>query len=243
MKTVLITGASRGIGRAIAKAFARDGYAVAINFNKSLEAAKVLEEEIVSNSGVAKIFQADVSDASQVEQMHRKVVETMGDVDVLVNNAGIAPKQGLFTDFSEVDMKTVFETDIFGMMNCARVIIPGMVRKKYGKIINISSVWGICGGSCEVLYSSAKAAVNGFTKSLAKELAPSGINVNCVAPGFIDTDMNAHLTDEDKVAFCEDVPLGRIGKAEEVAESVLFLASDSASYITGQVLSVDGGMV
>ena len=129
------------------------------------------------------------------------------------------------------------------MMNCARLVIPGMVSKKNGKIINISSVWGICGGSCEVLYSSAKAAVIGFTKSLAKELAPSNINVNCVAPGFIDTDMNSHLTQEDRESFCEDVPLGRIGKAEEVAETVLFLASDSASYITGQILSVDGGMV
>ncbi len=243
MKTVLITGASRGIGRATAKMFAKQGYGVAINYNKSLEAAEKLREEIVSDGGVAEIFCADVSDNGQVLKMIDRISEKLGSIDILVNNAGIAPKQGLFTDFSEEDMKEVFETDIFGMMNCARAVIPQMVSRKCGKIINISSIWGICGGSCEVLYSSAKAAVIGFTKALAKELAPSGINVNCVAPGFVDTDMNAHLSEEDKRAFCEDVPLGRIGTPEDVAETVLFLASEGASYITGQVIAVDGGLV
>lgn len=243
MKTALITGASRGIGRASAKLFARNGYAVAINFNKNFDAAQSLCHEIIASGGKAEIFRADVSDNVQVASMVKKIEERFGIVDVLVNNAGIAPRQGLFTDFSESDVKSVFETDIFGMMNCARAVIPGMVRNQRGRIINISSVWGICGGSCEVIYSSAKAAVIGFTKALARELAPSHINVNCVAPGFIDTDMNAHLTVEDRQAFCEEVPMGRIGQAKEVADSVLFLASDEASYITGQVLTVDGGFI
>ncbi len=243
MKTVLITGASRGIGRTTAKKFAERGYCVAINFYKSREAAENLRDEILSQGGCAEVFCADVSDSGQVEKMVDEINRKFGDIGVLVNNAGIAPKQGLFTDFSEDTVKKVFETDIFGMMNCTRMVIPQMVKNKCGRIVNISSVWGICGGSCEVIYSSAKAAVIGFTKALAKELAPSGINVNCVAPGFIDTDMNAHLSQEDRRAFCEEVPLGKIGTAEEVAESVLFLSSDAASYITGQVLTVDGGLV
>jgi len=243
MKSVLVTGASRGIGRAIAKKFAEKGYFVAINYYKSKSLAEELKKEILLSGGIAEIFGADVSDCGQVKNMIAEIMATIGKIDVLINNAGIAPKQGLFTDFSEEDMKSVFETDIFGMMNCAREVIPHMVQNKCGKIVNISSVWGICGGSCEVLYSSAKAAVIGFTKSLAKELAPSNINVNCVAPGLIDTDMNGHLSKEDKDAFCEDVPAGRMGKAEEVADSVFFLASDEATYINGQVLTVDGGFI
>lgn len=243
MKTVLITGASRGIGRAAAIKFAKQGYNVAINYFRSRNAAESLCDEIRQNGGCADIFCADVADNNKVQEMIKAIENKMGAVDVLINNAGIAPKQGLFTDFSEADARAVFATNIFGMMNCARAVIPQMVSKKHGKIINVSSVWGICGGSCEVLYSSAKAAVIGFTKSLAKELAPSGINVNAVAPGFIDTDMNSHLSEEDKRLFCEDVPLQRIGTAKEIAEALLFLASDSASYITGQVLTVDGGLI
>ncbi len=243
MKTVLITGASRGIGRAAARKFAKQGYNVAINYYKSKSAAETLCDEIRQSGGCANIFCADVADNNRVQEMIKAVEENFGAIDVLINNAGIAPKQGLFTDFSEDDVKSVFATNIFGMMNCARAVIPQMVSQKSGKIINVSSIWGICGGSCEVLYSSAKAAVIGFTKSLAKELAPSGINVNAVAPGFIDTDMNSHLSEEDKKLFCEDVPLQRIGTAEEVAESLVFLASDAASYITGQVLTVDGGLI
>lgn len=243
MKTVLITGASRGIGRMTAKKFAENGYNAAINYNKSKAAAEELCREITTLGGNAEIFGADVSDNFQVEEMIKAVHQKFGSIDVLVNNAGIAPKQGLFTDFTEVDMKAVFETNIFGMMNCARAIVPQMVREHKGKIINISSIWGICGASCEVLYSSAKAAVIGFTKSLAKELAPSRINVNCVAPGMIDTEMNSHLSREDMDAFCQEIPLQRVGTAEDVAETILFLASDTADYITGQTIAVDGGII
>ncbi|MBE7031912.1 MAG: glucose 1-dehydrogenase [Ruminococcaceae bacterium] len=243
MKTVLITGASRGIGRATALEFAKNGWQVAVNYNKSETAAKELCDEIAGLGGCAKVYQADVSDCDAVCRMINQVAAEFGDIDVLVNNAGIALTQGLFTDFADSDARRIFDTNVFGMMNCTRAIVPHFVNKKSGKIINLSSVWGIAGGSCEVIYSASKAAVIGFTKALAKELAPSGICVNCVAPGFIDTDMNAHLSKADIEAFCEDVPLGRIGKAQEVAESICFLASEDASYITGQVLSVDGGLV
>lgn len=243
MKTVLITGASRGIGREAAKKFSEKGYNIAINYNKSKEAAESLCKELKAGGGRAEIFCADVSDVAQVENMVAEITQKFGEIDILVNNAGIAPRQGLFTDFSAEDAKMVFETNVFGMMNCARAVVPYMVRKKYGKIVNISSIWGICGGSCEVIYSSAKAAVIGFTKALAKELAPSSINVNCVAPGMIATDMNSHLSAEDVEAFCNEIPLGRVGSVSDVAESILFLASDEASYITGQVLTVDGGIV
>ncbi len=243
MKTVLITGGSRGIGCETAKRFAEKGYNVAINYNNSKESAQSLRDEINAAGGNAEVFGADISDNIQTEKMVESVVAEFGGIDVLVNNAGIALKQGLFTDFNDADVKSVFDTNIFGMMNCTRAVIPYMVRRKSGKIINVSSIWGVCGGSCEVIYSSAKAAVIGFTKALAKELAPSGINVNCVAPGLIDTDMNSHLSKEDVDTFCEDIPLGRIGFPRDVAESILFLASAGADYITGQTIVVDGGLI
>ncbi len=240
MKTVLITGAARGIGRATALKFAKEGYSVAINFKNSTELAESLKEEIERLGASAEIFKADISIGGQIDKMMIDVYEKFGSIDVLVNNAGIALPQGLFTDFDEGHIRSVFDTNIIGMMNCTKAVIPQMVRNKSGNIINISSVWGTIGGSCEVIYSASKAAAVGFTKSLAKELALSGIRVNCVAPGFIETDMNSHLTDAEKAEFAENVALGRLGKAEEVADSIYFLASDSASYITGQVLTVDG---
>ena len=243
MKTVLVTGASRGIGCETAKVFSRNGYNVAINYNKSKKRAEAIRDSILKEGGSAEIFCADVADEACVKSMIEDVRCRFGGIDVLVNNAGIAPQQALFTDLSNEEIKGVFDTDIFGMMNCARYVIPDMVHNKWGRIINISSIWGVCGGSCEVVYSSAKAAVIGFTKALAKELAPSGICVNCVAPGMIETDMNSHLSENDKEAFCQEVPLGRIGTVRDVAESVLFLASEGASYITGQVLTVDGGLI
>lgn len=243
MKTVLITGGARGIGRAIAEKFADMGFGVAINYNKSKIEAKTLKKELLEKGAKVEIFWADVVDRDAVSKMVEDANRTFGGIDVLVNNAGIALPQGLFTDVTECEMKKVFDVDVFGLMNCTKAVIPQMVREKSGKIINISSIWGVCGGSCETVYSSAKAAVIGFTKALAKELAPSGINVNCIAPGLIDTDMNGHLSKEDIDDFCQDVPLGRIGKTEDVANAAWFLASGNADYITGQVLNVDGGMI
>ena len=243
MKTVLITGGARGIGRTIAEKFADMGINVAINYNRSKDEAELLKKTLLEKGAKVELFCADVADTVAVSKMVEDVNSTFGDIDVLVNNAGIALPQGLFTDVTEAGTKKVFDVDVFGLMNCTKAVIPQMVRKKSGKIINISSIWGVCGGSCEVVYSSAKAAVIGFTKALAKELGPSGINVNCIAPGLIDTDMNGHLSKEDIEDFCQDVPLGRIGKAEDVANAVWFLASGGADYITGQILNVDGGMI
>ncbi len=236
MKTVLITGASRGIGRATALRFAKQGYKVIVNYNKSVQAAQTLKQEIEGLGGSAELLQADIS-----IDINDKI-QKCGSIDVLVNNAGVALPQALFADFDNKDIRRIFDTNVIGMMNVTRAVIPQMVQRKAGNIINISSIWGEVGGSCEVIYSAGKAAVIGFTKALAKELGPSGIRVNCVAPGLIDTDMNLHLTDIERMEFAEGTALGRIGKAEEVADSIYFLASDRAKYITGQVLSVNGGM-
>lgn len=243
MKTAMITGASRGIGRAIAIKLAQKGYDVALNYNKSKTEAETLRNELENLGVKAQIFGADVSKNDEVQKMTRDALSFFGGVDVLVNNAGIALPQGLFTDFDDSEARSIFETNVFGTMNCSRAIVPHFVSKKAGRIVNISSIWGISGGSCEVIYSASKGAIIAFTKALAKELARSGICVNCVAPGFIDTDMNSHLSQEDKAAFAQDIPLGRIGTAGEVAEAVAFLASDAANYITGQTITIDGGIL
>ena len=243
MKTVLITGASRGIGKATAIEFAKKGYAVAVNYNKSKSEAEKLCREITALGGKAKAFSADISKADSVKKMVKDVLEHFGKIDVLINNAGVALNQGLFTDFTEEDIEKVFKTNVFGMMNVTKEVIPEFIKKKSGKIVNVSSVWGVLGASCEVIYSSSKGAVIAFTKALARELAPSGVCVNCIAPGMIDTDMNSHLSDADKKAFSEEIPLYRIGKADEVAKAVYFLASEDAAYITGKVMEVDGGLI
>jgi 3-oxoacyl-[acyl-carrier protein] reductase len=243
MKTVVITGSSRGIGKATAKKFAEEGYNVVVNYNKSKKSAEELCCEIEKLGGRAVAISADISDEKQAKKLIEEAIACFDGIDVLVNNAGVALPQGLFTDFADEDAKSVFDTNVFGMMNCARAVIPHFVSKKSGKIVNVSSVWGISGASCEVIYSASKAAVIGFTKALAQELAPSGINVNCIAPGMIDTDMNGHLTDDDKKACAEEIPLGRIGNPDEVAEAILFFATEKSDYITGQVLTVDGGWI
>ena len=204
MSVALVTGASRGIGRATVMALSKKGFDVAINYHKSRESAEELKKEIVSMGKKAEIFCADVSNFGEVEKMVKEVILTFGGVDVLVNNAGIALPQGLFTDFDEGKAKEVVDVNVFGMMNCSRAVIPHFVEKKEGSIINISSIWGISGGSCEVIYSASKGAVIAFTKALSRELAPSNIRVNAVAPGLIDTDMNAHLSPEDIETFKED---------------------------------------
>ena len=232
MKKVLITGGSRGIGEACVRKFVKEGYEVYFNYLKNDEKAKKLSDE----TGAVGI-RCDVSDIGAVHKMYEKT----GGVDILVNNAGIS-HISLFTDTSENDWDRVFDVNIKGMYNVTNTFIPYMINKKYGKIVNISSIWGVTGGSCEVAYSASKAAVSGFTKALAKEEGPSGINVNCVAPGVIETEMNKQLSEEDKRALCDETPLMRIGKPEEVAEMVYFLCSDKADFITGQVICVDGGI-
>lgn len=241
-KTALITGASRGIGRATAAAFARSGYNVILNYNNSEKKANELADMLIKEGHRVTAVKADVSDMEQVMNMFKACEKTYGTVDVLVNNAGIA-QQKLFTDLTPEDWNRIFSVDVNGVFNCCRVALPAMIHNKSGKIINVSSMWGICGASCEVCYSAAKAAVIGLTKALAKEVGPSNIQVNCVAPGVIETEMNSKLTGEDLNALCAETPLCRLGAPEEVAQSILFLASEKADFITGQVLSVNGGIV
>ena len=237
MKTVLITGASRGIGEQIARAFSSSGYNVVINYNKSEERAKKLGEELN-----APIFKADVSKFDQAKALVDFAIEKFGKIDVLVNNAGIALPQKVLQDVSEDEFDNIVAVNLKSTFNCCKLVIDGMVFNGGGSIINISSIWGQVGASCEAVYSMTKAGIIGFTKSLAQELAPSKIRVNAVAPGFIQTDMNAHLSNEDIDDFLQSVPLNRVGLPEEVANAVMFLASDDASYITGHVLNVNGGM-
>ena len=233
MKKALITGASRGIGAACARALAEDGYQVYVNFHQSEAAAKKLADEL---GGIA--VQADVSDPAAVEKMFH----ITGPIDLLVCNAGIA-FSGLFSDITPEIWRKIFAVNVDGVYNCCRCALPHMIHEKAGNIITMSSIWGVTGASCETAYSAAKAAVIGFTKALAKEVAPSGIRVNCIAPGVIDTDMNSALSAEDMAALREETPLGYIGAPADVANAVRFLASEKSGFITGQVLGVNGGFL
>ena len=241
-KTVIITGASKGIGAAMAILFARKGYNVVIGYNESYQLAKMLSSSL-SNQGYNVLpVKVNVTNKLETDILIKEVVYKFGSVDILINNAGVA-HSGLITDTDEFDVERIFDINLKGVFNCCKSVTPQMVNQKSGKIINISSMWGQVGASCEVAYSAAKAGVIGLTKALAKELAPSGITVNCIAPGLIDTTMNANISVDDLNAFVEDIPLGRMGTAEDIAETALFLASDGADYITGQVLGVNGGYV
>ncbi|HEX2924838.1 MAG TPA: SDR family oxidoreductase [Ruminiclostridium sp.] len=241
-KTVLVTGASRGIGRDIAKQFAKNGYNVAINYNINRAAAESLASELKNENCRVMTVKADVSRQEQVQGMINSINAYFGQVDVLVNNAGIAG-QRLFTDITTEEWDSMFNVNVKGMFLCSKAVLPHMIRNQWGKIINISSIWGITGASCEVHYSAAKAAVIGMTRALAKELGPSNIQVNCVAPGVIDTDMNSQLDEETMADLKEQTPLGIIGTGQDVAETVFFLASDRARFITGQVISPNGGFL
>ncbi|MBQ9097429.1 MAG: 3-oxoacyl-ACP reductase FabG [Clostridia bacterium] len=241
-KTVFITGASRGIGRAAALCFAKNDFGVAICYNKNLAAANEVLAEITALGGNAAVFKADVSNMAEISAAVQGAKKTFGTIDVLINNAGIA-QQKVFSDITEEDWDNMFDINVKGMFNCCKCTLDDMIDKKCGKIINISSIWGIAGASCEVHYSAAKAAVIGFTKALAKELAPSGICVNCVAPGVIKTDMLASFDECALAALSEETPLGRLGTPEDIANVLLFLASDKADFITGQVISPNGGFV
>lgn len=239
--TVLITGASRGIGAECARTFAKNGYNVAINYFRSEKNALNLKAEINDGGGVAEIFKADVSDEKQVEEMISAVVKRFGKVNVLVANAGVS-KSGVFSDMTQSDFDKIFDTNVRGVFNVVKGVLPHMYERESGSIVTISSIWGQTGGSCEVLYSMSKAAIIGMTKALAKEVAPMHIRVNSVSPGAIDTDMLSCLTDEEKEDFIMQTPLNRLGKPKDVADAVLFLADDDkSSFITGHVLSVNGG--
>ena len=238
---VLITGASRGIGAECARTFAKNGYNVAINYFRSEKNALDLKAEINDGGGVAEIFKADVSDEKQVEEMISAVVKRFGKVNVLVANAGVS-KSGVFSDMTQSDFDKIFDTNVRGVFNVVKGVLPHMYERESGSIVTISSIWGQTGGSCEVLYSMSKAAIIGMTKALAKEVAPMHIRVNSVSPGAIDTDMLSCLTDEEKEDFIMQTPLNRLGKPKDVADAVLFLADDDkSSFITGHVLSVNGG--
>ncbi len=241
-KTIIITGASRGIGKAMAKEFAFNGYNVLMNYNHSCNEAKMLFDYLKERGCSVELFRADVSIKSEVEAMIEHCIKVFNKIDILINNAGIAQTK-LFTDITEEEWDNMININLKGVYHCTQSVLKYMLAEKYGKIINISSVWGIVGASCEVHYSASKAAVIGFTKALAKELGPSNIQVNCIAPGMIDTDMMASYSGHEIESLKNDTPLQKLGKPIDIANCALFLSSDASNFITGQVISPNGGFV
>ena len=241
-KVALVTGASRGIGRAIALKLASEGAKVAINYAGNTAKAEAVKAEIEAAGGEAMLVQADVSDAAQVDAMVKTVAEAFGTIDILVNNAGIT-RDGLLMRMKEEDFDAVLNTNLKGVFHCTKAVSRLMMKKRYGRIVNMASVVGLMGNAGQTNYAAAKAGVMGFSKSAARELASRGITVNTVAPGCMNTDMTAVLPDKVKEGMLQSIPLQRIGEPEDVANAVLFLASDLAAYITGQNVDVDGGMV
>ena len=239
MKTVVVTGASKGIGRAVAKEFANNGYNVVICYNKSISDAQQLLNE-VSQTTRAIAVKVDVSNEDDVKNMVEITKKTFGNIDVLVNCAGVSDTR-LLIDSTKDDYDFVFDTNMRGTYNTCKLVGREMLSNQSGKIINISSIWGLRGGSCESVYSASKGAIIAFTKALAKELGPNGINVNAVAPGFIQTDMTKNVTEEIRQEIMDNSALGRLGTPEDVAGVVSFLASEKSNFITGQVIGVDGG--
>ena len=240
MKNALVTGASGGIGQAVARELARRGWGVALHYWKNEASARRLEEEILAQGGSARRYQADLTDPAQVEALFAAAEEDFGFLEGLVNNAGTAWK-GLFTDMTLEDWRQVLDSDLTSVFLCCRRALPPMIRRKRGSIVNVSSMWGQVGASCEAAYSAAKAGVIGLTKALAKEEGPSGIRVNCLAPGVVRTPMNGDLSLEDLAALQEETPLERIGSPEEIAQAAAFLLENT--FVTGQVLGVNGGLV
>lgn len=237
MKTVLITGGSRGIGSAMVRAFCKNGYSVAFTYKNSDREALALSEECN-----ALAIRADSASQEDVISAVKQASEKLGKVDVLINNAAIS-SFSLFTDISLDEWNETFAVSVGGAFLYTKALLPQMINAKSGRIINISSMWGITGASCEVHYSAAKAAIIGMTKALAKEVGPSGITVNCIAPGVINTDMNKKLSSDDMKALADETPLMRIGEPEEIAAAALFLAGDGAAFITGEVINVNGGFL
>lgn len=239
MKTALITGASRGIGKAIAERLSQDGFSLALIYKNSDDEAMRLAEKL---NTPCKIYKCDISLPEAVNNTVNQVVSDFGEISVLVNNAGIA-QQKLFIDITDEDWSSMIAVNLSGAFYFSRAVLPGMINRHSGKIINIASMWGETGGSCEVHYSAAKAGIIGMTKALAKEVGLSGITVNAVSPGVIKTDMLSSFSSDDLSALCEEIPLARLGAPEDVANAVSFLAGEDSNYITGQVLSVNGGVV
>ena len=237
MNTVLITGGSRGIGRAMVRLFSQNGYSVAFTYKDSVDAA----EELSRETGALAI-RADSAIPSDIEHAVRVAYEKLGNIEILINNAAVSAFS-LFTDITLEAWRDMFSVNVDGTFLYTKAVVRHMINSKAGRIINVSSMWGEVGSSCEVHYSATKAALIGMTRALAKELGPSGITVNCITPGVIDTDMNAALSPEDLLALAEETPLSRIGTPEEVAAAALFLAGEGASFITGQVLGINGGYI
>lgn len=236
MKTVLVTGGSKGIGRAICELFYKKGYRVTFCYSRDDSAAAAL----VSAHPDMLCYKADVSVKSEIDDMAADIADKTGGVDILINNAGIGSIK-LITDTSEIEWQRILSVNLTGAFNCCTAVLPEMIRRHEGHIINIGSMWGVTGASCEVAYSATKAGLIGLTKALAKEVGPSGVCVNCIAPGVIDTDMNASLSESDMSELADQTPLGRVGTPDEIARCALFLAK--SSFITGQVIGVNGGMV
>ncbi|HBG7748131.1 TPA: SDR family oxidoreductase [Clostridioides difficile] len=241
-KTVLITGGAIGIGKAMSKAFAKEGYNVLVNFNKSENEAKELYTILNEKNFSVKLFKADISNREDVEDMVDYCIKEFGGLDVLVNNAGVSQDK-LFTDITDEDWDNMMNINLKGSFYCSQVALKYMISEKKGNIINISSIWGISGASCEVHYSITKAGIIGMTKALAKEVGPSNIRVNSIAPGVINTDMLSGYNEEDIDALVEETPLMRLGTPEDIANCAIFLASDKSNFITGQVISPNGGFV
>ncbi len=242
MKTAVVTGGAGGIGAAICEALCRQGYSVIINFCHSKENAEKHAARLCECGYDAAVFGADVSRSDEADALIDFAFSYGGRLDLLVNNAGVSLRT-LFDLTSDEQWRRITDINLTGVFNCSRAAVKHMLSAKNGRIINISSMWGQTGGACEVAYSASKAGVIGLTKALAKELAPSGITVNCICPGVIDTPMMSGFSDEDKSLIAEDIPVGKFGTPEDVANAVAFLASDSSSYITGQIIGVNGGSV
>jgi 3-oxoacyl-[acyl-carrier protein] reductase len=241
-RVALVTGASRGIGRGIALELAREGWDVCVNYIRHHQEAEAAVQAIRAIGRAAIAVQADVADSGAVAELVGQTEAQLGPVSLLVNNAGIS-QQGLFQDTGDEDWDRILAVNVTGVRNVTQAVLPHMISEKSGCIVNISSMWGLRGASCEVAYACTKAAVIGLTRSLALELAPSHIRVNCVAPGCIETDMMRVLSQETRAMLVEETPLGRLGTPEDVAHAVAFFASDRASFLTGQVLAADGGFI
>lgn len=241
-KTVVVTGGSRGIGKAISKKFAEEKYNVIINYNNSKEEAMEIKNELDKLNLNSEIYKCDITEYEEVKMMFQYVIKKYKKIDVLINNAGISEFK-LFTDIEIEDWKRMIDVNLNSMFYCSKEVVRHMVTNKFGKIINISSIWGIVGASCEVHYSVSKGGVIALTKALAKEVAPSNINVNCIAPGMIDTDMNKGLSKEEIKEIVEEIPLMKMGTPQDIAELAYFLATEKSKFITGQIISPNGGYV